>query len=165
MPYDEIQSIIDISRPYYNLCNERLVADNGQTFGKASVCTIKPEIPIGSEFGPICAAEAGRHLAIVGSVAAALNQPSSRPGKYYYLALDNNLSTSLPPDNEFFSDAMKDYSDGHDHMIIYAICSDLSKKSATSQVLMKFPYSLGGGMWHCKRIPTSTTFRPPAVQE
>ena len=35
LPYDEIQSIIDVSRPYYNLCNERLVADYGQTFGKA----------------------------------------------------------------------------------------------------------------------------------
>ena len=148
--YDKIQSIIDVSRPYYNLCNERLVADNGLTFGKAFVCTVKPEMPIGSEIGPICAAEAGRHLAIAGSVAAALNQPSCRPGKHYYLALDNTLSTCLSPDNEFFADAIKDYSDGHDHIIIYAICSDLSKKSATSEVLMKFPDSLGGDTWHLR---------------
>ena len=161
LPYDEIQSIIDVSRPYYNLCNERLVADNGQTFGKAFVCTVKPEMPIGSEIGPVCAAEAGRHLAIAGSVAAALYQPSSRPGKYYYLALDNNLSTSLPPDNEFFSDAMKDYSDGHYHIIIYAICSDLSKKSATSQVLMKFLDSLGGGMWHLRTTYAVTSVTAP----
>ena len=77
-------------RPIQHPCNERLVAYNGQTFGKAFVCTVKPDMPIGSEMGPISAAEAGRCLAIAGSVAAALNQSSSRPGKYCYLALDNN---------------------------------------------------------------------------
>ena len=150
LSYGKIQSIIDVSHPYYNLCNERLVADNGQTFSKAFVCTVKPDMPIGFEMGSISAAEAGRHCAIAGSVAAALNQPWNRPGKYYYLALDNTMCTSLHPDNTFFADNIEDYSDGNDHIIIYAVCSDLSKRSATSQVLMKLPDSLGGGMWHLR---------------
>ena len=69
----KIQSIIDILAPSLYLSNERLVADNGQTFDEAFVCTVKPGMPIGSEMGPISAAEAGRHRAVAASIAAALN--------------------------------------------------------------------------------------------
>lgn len=46
----------------------------------------EPEQPMGSELGPLAAAEAGRHLAILGSCAAALRQDPGQ--RVYYLATD-----------------------------------------------------------------------------
>ena len=54
------------------------------------VCNIIPEMPMGREGGNICMAEAGRGMAIAGSVAAARKQ--TRGGKFYYLALQAKMT-------------------------------------------------------------------------
>ncbi len=69
---------ICVTRPYFALenlerdCTDQLVAG------------VNVETPCLNEVGPITAAEAGRHLAILGSCAAADANPAN--GKHYYLA-------------------------------------------------------------------------------
>lgn len=56
---------------------------------------VRTEQPLGRERGPITGAEAGRHLAILGSCAAALANP--RGEKHYYLATAAHLVRVLDP--------------------------------------------------------------------
>ncbi len=170
--YDEIQNIIDVSRPYYKLDNEILVADTTQQVvaspankqiiqqeepSSSSVtstitdavmpvgfcCTVDPEMPIGREQGsPISFSEAGRHMAIAGSVAAALNQPSERNGKYYYLAMDCFLEHVLDAKNSMESLAISTLHEDlkaalggpatlaleDNKIVITAVCNELTKK-------------------------------------
>ncbi|MDF9757497.1 3-hydroxymyristoyl/3-hydroxydecanoyl-(acyl carrier protein) dehydratase [Pseudomonas sp. TE6288] len=72
---------IAVQRPYFAF--ERLyhtVYDDWDICGD-----FIPEQPLGQELGPIAIAEAGRHLAILGSCAAALTQPAGE--RIYYLAI------------------------------------------------------------------------------
>ena len=84
MDYDQIQNSIDVSRPYHKLQNEHMVStpavNCNKTLQNGFICTVKPEMPTGREVGPISAAEAGRHMGIAGSIAAALNQPEGLVG-------------------------------------------------------------------------------------
>lgn len=57
---------------------------------------VRPEQPLGRERGPITGAEAGRHLAILGSCAAALANP--RQERHYYLAVAAELRRELEDD-------------------------------------------------------------------
>lgn len=63
-----------------------------QTFDVQSdivTSTVAAEHPMLAEAGPIAAAEAGRHLAILGSCAAAMNNPTR--ARHYYLAREAYL--------------------------------------------------------------------------
>jgi len=87
--HNYIKDKIDVSIPYYALQNEMAIQDEaGNELGVA--CNIVPEMPMGREGGGICFAEAGRGMAIAGSVAAARKQ--TRDGKFYYLALQAKLT-------------------------------------------------------------------------
>ena len=69
---------LDISRPYYALENEHAIVDDftGQMVG--FVCSARVEMPVGRESGDIPFAEAGRHMAAAGSVAALLRNPQKK---------------------------------------------------------------------------------------
>lgn len=69
---------IEVSAPYFALRDVRLVADGIAT------ATIDREYGMGLEAGVISTAEAGRHMAILGSMAAASLQPTSE--RHFYLA-------------------------------------------------------------------------------
>lgn len=72
---------IAVQRPYFAF--ERLYqmpSDDWDIWGD-----FMPEQPLGHEVGPLAIAEAGRHLAILGSCAAALSQPAEK--RTYYLAI------------------------------------------------------------------------------
>jgi len=77
---DEILPRICVRPPYFAL--EDLRASSAP--GSEVTARVRVEQPLGRELGPISAAEVGRHMAILGSCAAALAQPS--PGRHYYLA-------------------------------------------------------------------------------
>jgi hypothetical protein len=102
LTYESIQDIIDVSRPYYKLQNEANIADPLTGESLAFISTVIPEMPLSYENGSMSAAEAGRHGAIAGSVAAALNNRAS--GKFYYLALDAEIRKK--PINDVDSDMM-----------------------------------------------------------
>jgi len=75
---EEIFKLIDVHEPYYALKEVRVDEHNFVT------ATIEAEQPLGEEISPIAAAEACRHLAILGSVCCALTNPVKQ--KHYYLA-------------------------------------------------------------------------------
>lgn len=80
---EEIFSKIDVTPPYFAL------SDIGVDERGDVVATAPIEQPFGMEIGPITGAEAGRHLAIAGSLAAALRQPTA--GRHHYLATDAEI--------------------------------------------------------------------------
>lgn len=80
---DEIFARIDVLPPYYALRDVAL-DEHGDVTAQVSI-----EQPLGAEIGPISGAEAGRHLAIAGSVAAAFGNPAA--GRHHYLATDAEL--------------------------------------------------------------------------
>ena len=74
---------IDVLPPYFALTDVQLHPDG-------SITAMAPiEQPLGAERGPISAAEAGRHLAICGSIAAAWANPKA--ARFHYLATDAEL--------------------------------------------------------------------------
>ncbi len=79
---------IEVREPYFALQNLSLDAA-GRIHAEVPV-----EQPLGQEVLPLCAAEAGRHLAILGSVATAFANPN--PEKYFYLAHKATLSRITP---------------------------------------------------------------------
>ena len=88
-PMDQCRARICVSEPYFALHNLEQTAN----FLRAS---IHPQHLSQRESGPITGAEAGRHLAILGSCAAALTNPLAE--RHFYLArradlrlLDTNL--------------------------------------------------------------------------
>jgi hypothetical protein len=86
----DIYPLICVRDPYFAF----------QTFDVASetvTSTVAPEHPLGDEVGPMAAAEAGRHLAILGSCAAAMVNPVR--ARHYYLAREAYLerTTELAP--------------------------------------------------------------------
>jgi hypothetical protein len=80
---DEVFSRIEVNPPYFALTDLRQ-ADDGTVEAR-----IGSRQALGSEAGPVSAAETGRHLAILGSIAAAFDNPS--PGRHFYLAFDAEL--------------------------------------------------------------------------
>lgn len=71
--------LIEVRAPY---CALRDVHSPQSGLAHASV---QPELPMDMEAGPVCAAEAGRHMAILGSVACATHTSDPRK-RLYYLA-------------------------------------------------------------------------------
>lgn len=70
---------IAVQRPYFAFDSLYKVSGEWDIWGD-----FKPEQPLGSELAPLATAEAGRHLAILGSCAAALSQVEGE--RVYYLA-------------------------------------------------------------------------------
>lgn len=179
LDYDDIQKIIDVSRPYYKLENEICVSSDSQVNSNKMeeepplathhnpimqhgfCCTVEPEMSIGREQGShISFSEAGRHMAIAGSVVAALNQPASKKnGKRYYLAMDCLLETQdakseekLLPDFSLHHDSLlknaqileeDEAPSERNNIVISAVCCELTNRKAVCEVMMHFPESYG----------------------
>src|SRR5918995_197603 len=80
---DELFSRIEVCPPYFALTDVRRTDDGGVS-AQVRICQ-----SLGDEIGPVSAAETGRHLAILGSVAAAFANPSAK--RHFYLAFDAEL--------------------------------------------------------------------------
>ena len=122
-----IQTRIDVSRPYYILENERAVMCTETRNPLGFFCTAEREMPLGREGGEFSTAEAGRHMAIAGSIAAALRQTNE--GKFYYLALDCRVTRRV---YQGVADGVQEGSSA-----ITARCTELTKRTATCEILMK----------------------------
>jgi len=124
----DIQTKIDVSRPYYALQNERVVLDKNSKLVQGIACDAHIEMPHGREDGTLTAAEAGRHMAIAGSVASAMIQP--KDGKFYYLALEAKMS-------RFVSSATN--SGDYKYASIFAKCTDMAPKtrSCSSEIILE----------------------------
>ncbi len=93
LSHDEVFSRIEVCPPYFALTDLR-GADDGSVLAR-----VGSRQSLGDEAGPVSAAETGRHLAILGSVAAGLANPG--PGRHFYLAFDAELRrarTRVEPD-------------------------------------------------------------------
>ncbi len=77
---EDVLNKISVKPPYFALSN--MVMANNETLS----AQIPVEQNMGSECGVISAAEAGRHMAILGSCALALK--NSNPTRHYYLAVE-----------------------------------------------------------------------------
>jgi hypothetical protein len=77
---DELFSRIEVCPPYFALTDLRR-ADDGLVHAR-----VGSRQSLGDEAGPVSAAESGRHLAILGSCAAAFANPAE--GRHFYLAFD-----------------------------------------------------------------------------
>ncbi|MEM7094258.1 MAG: hypothetical protein AAF567_14745 [Actinomycetota bacterium] len=86
---DELFERIDVLPPYYAL-REVTVDATGLVHAIAPI-----QQPLGAEIPPLSAAEAGRHLAICGSVAASLANPKA--GRFHYLATDAEFRRGRSP--------------------------------------------------------------------
>lgn len=83
---DELFSRIEVCPPYFALTDLRRT-DDGEVTARVRICQ-----SLGDELGPVSAAETGRHLAILGSCAAAF--VNSDAGRHFYLAFDAELRRS-----------------------------------------------------------------------
>ena len=75
---DDIEKFLDIAKPYYALGNEYAIVDDETGEMVGFVCTGRVESPISRESGGTGMAEAGRHMAAAGSVAALLRNPQKK---------------------------------------------------------------------------------------
>lgn len=91
---DEIFERIEVNPPYYALSD---VEELGEGWVRAGV---PADRSTASEEGCLSAAQAGRHLAILGSIGASLVNPD--PGRHFYLAYDAEYRRARrpPPDAE-----------------------------------------------------------------
>lgn len=80
---EKILKKISVKPPYFALSN--IEFETNETLS----AMVPVEQEMGNECGIISAAEAGRHLAILGSCALALKNPN--PGRHYYLAVGANV--------------------------------------------------------------------------
>jgi hypothetical protein len=144
--YDAIQDLIDVSRPYYNLKDETIITDLTTGTFNGFAATVTPEMPLSYESGYMTAAEAGRHTAIAGSVAASLlNKEAGTKGKHYYLALDANLIQEPVDSNilKSFSEVAPPVKKGDARVFAYA--TDVNKRDATAEVYL---LTDDNTMWH-----------------
>ena len=144
--YDAIQDLIDVSKPYYNLKDETIIADSTTGEFNGFAATVTPEMPLSYESGTMTAAEAGRHTAIAGSVAAALlNQEAGTGGKHYYLALDANLRQE--PANSKIRESFDKVSPPtkKGDAKVFAHATDVNKRGATAEVYL---LTDDDTMWH-----------------
>lgn len=109
---EDIFKLIDVQDPYYALQDVSIDANN---FAKAR---IKPGQPVGHEIHPVNAAEACRHLAILGSVCCALVNPVKQ--KHYYLAHTGTYRRAME----------KEYDAGSE-LVAIAECTFFSKRKAS----------------------------------
>ncbi len=128
LDYDHmIKNKIDVSRPYYALQNEHVLKDKKTNEVKGVICDVIPEMPHGREGGVLTLAEAGRHMAIAGSIASAMVQP--KEGKFYYLALDAKMSrksfTGIASASVADEDGYRTKLSPHKHASIFAKCVDM----------------------------------------
>jgi hypothetical protein len=156
LKYEQIQKIIDVARPYYKLENEAAIESSPDDINTTNLyeeqpmisfmCTVKPEMPLCREPGPMASAEAGRHMAIAGSIAAALN--NSKKSKHYYLALKNELtSIALPDDVTTSSTSTSSGVESTDNAFtITARCIKVNKKEAECVITMDIPKQ--NLLWH-----------------
>ena len=125
--YDNfISERICVSRPYYMLENDKAVLadlENAIAFS----CSVTPKMPLGRECGDMIGGEAGRHMAIAGSVAAALRQ-KPKSGKHYYLALDHCMTRRT-------FQGIGTAESGSSSII--ATCVDFGKRTAKVEVLLE----------------------------
>jgi hypothetical protein len=144
--YDTIQDLIDVSRPYYNLKDETIITDSITGAFSGFSATMTPEMPLSYESGTMTAAEAGRHTAIAGSVAASLlNREAGTKGKHYYLALDANLRQE-PVDSHIrnsFDEVAPPTKKGDARVFAYA--TTVNKRDATAEVYL---FTDDDTMWH-----------------
>jgi hypothetical protein len=144
--YDTIQDLIDVSRPYYNLKDETIITDSTTGAFNGFAATVTPEMPLSYESGTMTAAEAGRHTAIAGSVAASLlNKEAGTKGKHYYLALDANLRQEPIDSNirKSFDEVSPPVKKGDAKVFAYA--TDVNKRDATAEVYL---LTDDDTMWH-----------------
>jgi hypothetical protein len=80
---DELFARIEVCPPYFALRDVRRGDDGSMS------AIVRPRQSLANEAGPISAAETGRHLAILGSCAAAFVNPSD--SRHFYLAYDAEL--------------------------------------------------------------------------
>ena len=83
---DELFERIEVLPPYFAL-EDVTLGDDGVVSAKVPISQ-----NLGKEAGPVCGAEAGRHLAILGSCGAAFDNPAD--GRHFYLAYDAELRRS-----------------------------------------------------------------------
>lgn len=133
LSYNAIQNIIDVSRPYYALENESIIKVDGIPIGFAA--EVSQEMPFhiqeGSHMG---LGEAMRHMAIAGSVAAALANP--KVAKNYYLALNGSMHH-----NEVLPKTIRDEIDNlipstAGKARIFAYSTSFNKREATSEIFL-----------------------------
>lgn len=89
---NELLELIDINPPYFAY-DQVTKAEDGSIFAKVPI-----QQPLGSELGPISAAEASRHLAILGVCACALTNPIKK--RHYYLAYKGIYERVAEPKTE-----------------------------------------------------------------
>lgn len=132
MSYEAIQNIIDVSRPYYALTNECEVKVDGKSIG--FVAEVNQEMPFPYEGGQMGFSETARHMAIAGSIAAALANP--KKGKHYYLALNGFMRSNemLPTAIHDEVDKLIPYTRGKARIFTY--CNSSHKKDATSEIFL-----------------------------
>ena len=132
MSYEAIQNIIDVSRPYYALTNECEVKVDGKSIG--FVAEVDQEMPFPYEGGQMGSSETVRHMAIAGSIAAALANP--KKGKHYYLALNGFMRRNelLPKAIHDEVDKLIPYTPGKTRIFTY--CNSSHKKDATSEIFL-----------------------------
>jgi hypothetical protein len=103
-------------------------------------------MPLSYESGTMAVAEAGRHTAIAGSVAAALlNKEAGTKGRHYYLALDANLRQELVDANirKSFDEIYPPVAKGDARVFAYA--TNVNKRDATAEVYLLTDDDM---MWH-----------------
>ena len=75
---DDNEKFLNISRPYYALEPEHAIVDDSTGRVVGFVCSTRVVMPIRRESGGTPFAEAGRHMAAAGSVAALLRNPQKK---------------------------------------------------------------------------------------
>jgi hypothetical protein len=93
VPHDDLFCRIEVCPPYFALTDLTRSEDGSVR------ALVEPRQALGDELGPITGAESGRHLAILGSCAAAFENPVE--GRHFYLAYDAEVRrsrTRIEPD-------------------------------------------------------------------
>jgi len=95
---DELFARIEVRPPYFALSDVRRCDDGSMT------ARVRARQTLGDEVGPVSAAETGRHLAILGSCAAAFANPAE--SRHFYLAYDAELRKPRTRVEADYSDQM-----------------------------------------------------------
>jgi len=95
---DELFARIEVCPPYFALTDVRRGDDDTVS------ARVRARQSLGEEVGPVSGAETGRHLAILGSCAAAFANPTD--GRHFYLAYDAELRRARTRVEADYSDEM-----------------------------------------------------------
>jgi len=136
---DDIEKFLDIARPYYALENEHAIVDNETGEMVGFVCTGRVEMPAGRESGGIPFAEAGRHMAAAGSVAALLRNPQKKrfhyPASQYHCDV-NPYKGRIKEELDNISGGDQ-FSSATNDPIIFVRCTDFSKRKAKCDIILE----------------------------